>query len=117
MSSYTQLSEVELDGVTSTLVSIFPNNGVVIMWGHLKSLNIFVPRAKVHESLLRVSSHLVEARQRNTVHSRFYHAPALNCLWHINGLHCLIRWNIVVHGGRGGGGGGGGDRWIFLKNC
>ena len=60
MSSYTQLSDAELDGVMSTLVQRFPNNGVRMMWGHLKSVNIFVTRAKVHESLIRVSRHLVE---------------------------------------------------------
>ena len=24
--------------------------------------------------------------------------PAPNNLWHIDGLHCLIRWKIVMHG-------------------
>ena len=33
-----QLSDVELDGVMSTLVQRFPNNGVVMMWGHLNIL-------------------------------------------------------------------------------
>ena len=28
-----------------------------------------------------------------------YSVPAPNCLWHIDGLHCLIRWKIVIHGG------------------
>ena len=52
----------------------------------------------MHESLLRVCSHLVEARQRSAVHRRVHNVPAPNCLWHIDGLHCLIRWRIVVHG-------------------
>ena len=25
--------------------------------------------------------------------------PAPNSLWHIDGLHCLIRWRFVIHGG------------------
>ena len=95
----TYLSPAELDGVMSTLVSRFPNNGVVMMWGYLRSLNIFISRSKVRDSLLRVSSHLVEVRQRTTVQRRVYSVPAPNCLWHIDGLHCLIRWRIVVHGG------------------
>ena len=70
-----------------------------MMWGHLRSLNIFVTRAKLHDSLLRVSNELVEARKSSTVNRRVYSVPAPNCLWHIDGLHCLIRWRIVVHGG------------------
>ena len=25
--------------------------------------------------------------------------PKTHALWHIDGLHCLIRWRIVIHGG------------------
>ena len=98
-SRYTSITEPELDSVVSNLVRRFPLNGVIMTWGHLRSLNIFVTRAKVHDSLLRVSSDLIEARQRSTVSRRVYSVPAPNCLWHIDGLHCLIRWRIVVHGG------------------
>ena len=44
-------------------------------------------------------------------HRRVYHVPAPNCLWHIDGLHCLIRWRIVVHGGIDGYSG----RIVYLK--
>ena len=98
-SAYTQLNDVELDEVMYTLIRRFPNNGVVMMWGHLRSLNIFVPRIKVRNSLLRISVNLVEARQSMTLQRRVYSVPAPNCLWHIDGLHCLIRWRIVIHGG------------------
>ena len=93
MSFYTQLSDAELDGVMSTLVQRFPNNGVRMMWGHLKSVNIFVTRAKLHESLLRVSSHLVEGVPF-IIQSIMYLLLTV-----FGGLHCLIRWRIVVHGG------------------
>ena len=33
---------------------------------------------------------------------RVYSVSAPNCLWHIDGLHCLIRWRIVIHGGING---------------
>lgn len=97
--TYAQLTDVEMDEVMSTLVRRFPNNGVVMMWGLLRSFNIFVPRIKVHDSLLRVSGHSIEACERTSVQRRVYSVPAPNCLWHIDGLHCLIRWRIVIHGG------------------
>lgn len=95
---YTSLSNSELDDIVSSLVRRFPLNGVVMMWGHLRSLNIIVTRARVHDSMLRISNELVEARQRVSLNRRIYSVPAPNCLWHIDGLHCLIRWKIVVHG-------------------
>lgn len=98
-SSYTQISDADLDSAMSTLVRRFPNNGTTMMWGHLRSLNIVVTRSRVQESLLRVSESSVQMRQRITVQRRVYNVPAPNCLWHIDGLHCLIRWRIVLHGG------------------
>lgn len=96
---YTHLTNSELDSIMSNLARRFPLNGTIMMWGHLRSLNIFVTRARVQDSLIRVSGNLVETRRRTTVHRRVYSVPAPNCLWHIDGLHCLIRWKIVIHGG------------------
>ena len=98
-STYTELTGVELHEMMHSLVRRIPNNGVVMMWGHLCSLNIFVSRHKVHDSLTRVSGSLIEARQSTTVQHRVYSVLASNCLWHIDGLHCLIRWRIVIHRG------------------
>ena len=62
-SSYTDISNSDLDAVLSILVSRFPQNGIVMMWGHLKSINIFVTRQKVAESLMRVAPELIHYRQ------------------------------------------------------
>ncbi len=34
-----------------------------------------------------------------TICIRVYSVPSSNALWHIDGLHCLIRWNLIIHGG------------------
>lgn len=99
LASYSDISEHELDGVMQLLVQDFPRNGVVMMWGQLRSMNIFVSRQKVHDSLMRVSPLYVQQRRSSTISRRVYNVPAPNCLWHIDGLHCLIRWKIVIHGG------------------
>ena len=98
-SSYSQISDADLDNVVSTLVWRFPNNGISMMWGHLCSVNFIVTRSRVQDSKLRVSGSFVRMRQRLTVQRRVYSVPAPKCLWHIDGLHCLIRWTIVIHGG------------------
>lgn len=99
LSSYTQISNSDLDAVMSLLITTFPQNGIVMMWGHLKSINIFVTRQKVAESLMRVAPELVHYRRSNSISRRVYSVPAPNYLWHIDGLHCFIRWKIVIHGG------------------
>lgn len=75
-SRYTQLSDTELDSIMTSLVRRIPNNGATLMWGHLCSLTICILRNRVHDSLLRVSRHLVETRQRTTVNHRVYSVPA-----------------------------------------
>ncbi len=98
-SKYTKISNHELDAIISGLVQRFPLSGVIMIWGHLKSLNIIVSRAKIHDSMLRICSDSIRSRQSNTAIRRKYSVPAPNCLWHIDGLHCLIRWRTVIHGG------------------
>lgn len=99
ISSYTSINDTELDGVVELLVGDFPNYGIVMMWGQLKSLNIFVSRDRVRESLMRVSPQFMQHRRSHTISRRVYSVPSSNFLWHIDGLHCLIRWKIVIHGG------------------
>lgn len=99
ISSYTDISDSDLDSVMSLLITEYPQNGIVMMWGHLKSINIFVTRQKVADSLTRVAPELVRARQSHALSHRVYTVPAPNYLWHIDGLHSLIRWKIVIHGG------------------
>ena len=99
LSSYSDISDSELDGVMELLVRDFPRNGIVMMWGQLQSMNIFVTRQRVHQSLLRVSPQYVHHRHSSTTSRRVYNVPSPNYLWHIDGLHCLIHWKIVIHGG------------------
>ena len=67
--------------------------------GYLRSYGIYVLRRRVRESLLRVSPGMVQSHATTTVARRRYTVTSSNALWHIDGLHCLVRWRIVVHGG------------------
>lgn len=96
--SYTRISPQELDAVVQRLVHSFPRSGTVMMWGHLRSLGIFIPRRMVRESLIRINSTYVHLRATTTVCRRTYNVPSSNSLWHIDGLHCFIRWRMVIHG-------------------
>ena len=96
---YSDVSDAELDSIITTLVRNFPNSGITMMWGYLRSMSVHVPRRTVSESLHRVNPAAVRARQCTTVARWAYTVPAPNSLWHIDGLHCLIRWQFVIHGG------------------
>ena len=99
LSSYSDITDSELDGVMEMLVGNYPRNGIVMMWGHLRSINIFITRKRVHESLNRVLPQIVRQRRSRTISRHVYNVHSSNSLWHIDGLHCLIRWKIVIHGG------------------
>ena len=76
----------------------FPRHGYRLVEGHMQSRAIKVPRYRVRSSLVRVDPQGVSLRWSYAVQRR-YHVHGPNALWHIDGLHALIRWKIVVHGG------------------
>ena len=49
--------------------------------------------------MLRVDPWGVQQRCRQILHCRKYRVAGPNSLWHIDGHHKLIKWQIVVHGG------------------
>lgn len=97
--NFSGITDDELDSVMHMLVERSPRSGSVMMLGHLRGFGIHVPRRRVRESLLRINPRLVELRSSTTVVRRTYNVASSNALWHIDGLHCLIRWRIVIHGG------------------
>ena len=96
---YSDVSDAELDSIITTLVRNFPNSGITMMWGHPRSMSVHVPRRRVSESLHHVNPAAVRDRQCTTVTCWAYTVPAPNSLWPIDGLHCLIRRRVVIHGG------------------
>ena len=65
-------SDTELNGVVKLLVEDFPTYGIVMMWGQLKSMNIFVPCNRVHESSVRVSPQFICHRRSHAICQRVY---------------------------------------------
>ena len=97
--SYTAISDSDLDAAVMEINHEFPRHGYRLVEGHLQSRAIKVPRYRVRSSLVRVDPQGVSLRWSYTVQRRRYHVHGPNALWHIDGLHALIRWKIVVHGG------------------
>ena len=96
---YTAITDSDSDELIRGLRQGFPNSGISMMLGHLRSRNIFVQRQRVRESLVRTDPAGSAMRWFNTITRRVYSVRGPNSLWHIDGLHCLIRWRFVIHGG------------------
>ena len=66
--------------------------------GCLMSNGIHVPRHRVREFICVQDPIAVLLRWTIATTRRKYSIPGPNALWHIDGLHKLIRWGFVVHG-------------------
>ena len=97
--SFTNISDRDLDATVEAIKEYHPNDGEVLMAGHLVSRGIFVPRVRLRASIHRVDPVNTAARRSVTIRRRVYYADGPNAMWHIDGNHKLIRWRFVVHGG------------------
>ena len=99
LSDYSSICDSELDELVRSIVSLHPQCGEKTISGQLKSQGYKVQRERIRLSIHRVDPVGVVMRSRSTLHRRVYHVESPNSLWHLDGYHHLIRWNIVIHGG------------------
>ena len=74
-----------------------PNDGEVLIQGHLISLSINVSHAKLRASIHRVDHENTQLRRSRVVKRRQYTVDSPNSIWHLDGHHKLIRWRMVIH--------------------
>lgn len=96
--SYSSLTDNELDETVRSIKVYHPNDGEVLMQGHLRSMNICVSRRSLRESIHRVDKTGVADRQRRVVRRKIYSVPYPNYVWHIDGHHKLVKCRFVIHG-------------------
>ena len=96
---YTLISDHDLDQEILAIKLAHPNDGEVLLNGHLIRRKIFIPRSKLRASIHRVDPHNTATRKSITVRRRVYHAEGPNAVWHVDGHHKLIHWRLVTHGG------------------
>ena len=95
--SYSDISDNDLDSISSNFVHHNPSSGLRSLEGILRSQGIRIQRQRVRESLMRVDLRM-HPRFGMLVRHRKYAVPFPKSLWHIDGHHKLIRWRIVTHG-------------------
>lgn len=96
---WTPINDQELDDIVYEKLSYNPNCGEVIMEGYLRARCIRVTRARLRASILRVDPTGRANRRMKQIKRRVYSVPGPHHLWHIDGLHKLIHFGIVIHGG------------------
>jgi hypothetical protein len=96
---FSLIGDDELDQLTDVYVQNFPAAGAKTYQAFLHSQGLKIQRYRVRESMIRVDGEGVCQRRRRVLTRRVYSVPMPNSLWHIDGYHKLIRWNIVIHGG------------------
>lgn len=98
-SRFTTISETDLEQQVADVKSHSANCGERMVIGILRSRGIHVARHRVRDIIHRIDPINTALRWR-AMHPRYqYNVPGPNALWHIDGLHKLIRWGFVVHGG------------------
>ena len=75
--SPTDITDNDLDAVIRMIYHQSPNSGTVMVWGQLRSHQLYVPRRRVRESLLRLCPRAVENRASRAVSRRVYNVPFL----------------------------------------
>ena len=99
LTKFSDISDDELDSVTSQFQWDHPNCGQQLILGHLRDRGISVQRYRLRESVARTDPLRRHVRWHQVVSRRAYSVKRSNSLWHIDGHHSLIRWRFVVHGG------------------
>ena len=95
---YSLISEPDLDEVVRQIKQEHPNDGEIMLAGHLLKQGIRVQRAKLRASIHRIDPQGVADRRSVAVKRREYHVSGPNEVWHLDGHHKLIRWRLVTHG-------------------
>ena len=97
ISTYSLVSDHELDVIVRRHSEEFPHCGEAMMKGYLLSIDIHIQRERLRQSIRRVTGS--EQRNSHNIYRRTYSVPGPNSLWHIDGHHKLIKWRLVTHGG------------------
>ena len=88
--NFTNLSDADLDNIMRDIVHECPNAGERMVIGPLRARGVFVQRARVRESILRVDLMGRPLRaQRRAIKRRVYNVPCPNALWYVYFIQSL----------------------------
>ena len=94
---YTSLSDQQLDAVITDIQRDFPNVGCKRITGLLRARGIHMQQTRIRQSMRRVDPEgvLLRALEMNIIRRRHYSVAGPLSLWHIDGNHKLIRYDVT----------------------
>ncbi|XP_052068134.1 uncharacterized protein LOC127707579 [Mytilus californianus] len=97
----THITDMELDQSITEVIGTNRHIGPNSVRVRLAQKKIFVSRERVRTACARVDPDGCSLRslERKNIKRRTYKVAGPNSLWHLDGNHKLIRWEIVIHGG------------------
>ena len=93
---YAPLSDQQLDDLINDIQRDFPNVGCKRMTGLLRARGVYMQQARIRQSMRRVDPEgtLLRALELNIIRRRQYGVAGPLSLWHIDGNHKLIRYEL-----------------------
>ena len=88
---YSDITDARLEEIISDLKHLYPTCGYRIMDGLLRQRGIRVTQSRLRDALHHTDPHGTVVRFSDLVHRRKYHVPGPQSIWHIDGMHKLIR--------------------------
>ena len=95
--TYSTLTDLQLDQLVQRILLQFLNYGSSMMAGHLLSQGHRVQQLRIRESLIRVNPEGVSMRWFSSIQRRSYQVYGPMALWHLDGMHKLIRYSLVQY--------------------
>ena len=97
---YSDISDDDLDHIVERIMREFPNSGYKRMTGLLQNAGHRIQQSRIRECMRRVNPDgvLPKALELRAVRRRRYQVRGPLALWHIDGNHKLIRYNIAFKG-------------------
>lgn len=97
-----EITDEELDSMIRSYARDHPERGEGTFKSCLAVDGIRIPRWRLRASMHRVDPEGIERRKHVTTQRRIYDVQGPHHLWHIDGNHKLIFYNLVVHAGMDG---------------
>ena len=94
IATYSTISDEQLDELVREAQSRNPNTGICLTKGFVMGKGHHVQHYRIMESLIRTDPAAMMDRWAQTVRRRKYQFLSPLSLWHIDGNHKLIRYNI-----------------------
>jgi Bacterial regulatory protein, Fis family len=96
---FSNLTDIDLDLLIKVYKQLRPNSGIRYTIGFLHRHGLHIQKERVRKSLQRIDGLGHALRRHDALLCHEYISTMSNAVWHFDGLHKLIQYGFVIHGG------------------